>query len=156
MAATGRIWTFLGDKPSQVVSRWPNWDYKNYTVEDLCVGQVRFDNGVLMQVESSFCAHLPQDEYLNWQVMGTKGGFDFQSNTLFHDLAGTMVNSKAGFLPIGNVWAEFFYNKLHHFSQAIRLGAPLTPDGEEGMAVQKIIDGLYRSAEKNGVEVPIK
>ena len=42
------------------------------------------------------------------------------------------------------------------YSQAIRLGAPLTPDGEEGMAVQKIIDGLYRSAEKNGVEVPIK
>ena len=156
VAATGRTWTFLGDKPSQVVSRWPNWDYKNYTVEDLCVGQVRFDNGVLMQVESSFCAHLPQDEYLNWQVMGTKGALHFQSNTLFHDLAGTMVSSKPGFLPIGNVWAEFFYNKLHHFSQAIRLGAPLTPDGEEGMAVQKIIDGLYRSAEKNGVEVPIK
>lgn len=156
VAASGRTWTFLGDKPSKVVSMWPNWDYKTYTVEDLCVGQVRFENGILMQIESAFCSHQAENEYLNWQVMGTKGGFDFKSGTLFHDLAGTMVNSKAAFLPTENIWRDFFVNKLRNFSSAILKGTPLGADGEEGMAVQKIIDGIYRSAAKGGAEVSIK
>ena len=156
VAASGRTWTFLGDKPSTVVSVWPNWDYKTYTVEDLCVGQVRFENGVLMQIESSFCAHLEENEYLTWEVMGTKGGFSFKDNTLYHDLAGTMVNSKAAFLPTEDEWGMFFYNKLKNFGDAILKGTPLGADGEEGMTVQKIIDGLYRSAEKGGKEVTIK
>ncbi len=157
VAATGMTWTYLGDKPSTVVNRWPNWDYKNYTVEDLCVGQVRFANGMLMQIESSFCAHIEQDEYLNWQVLGTKGGFDFQSATLFHDLAGTMLNSKAGYLPPQeDSYEMMFKKKLQAFGNAIRLGTPLTADGEEGLAVQKIINGLYSSAEQGGKEFLIK
>ena len=37
VAASGNTWTYMGDKPSQVVSMWPNWDYKTYTVEDLAM-----------------------------------------------------------------------------------------------------------------------
>ena len=156
VAASGCSWAFLGDKASQVVSPWPGWDYKNYTVEDLCVGQVRFENGVLMQIESAFCSHQAERDYLNWQVMGTKGGFDFLSGTLFHDLAGTMVNSKAAYLPTANMWRDFFINKLRNFSSAIIMGTPLCADGEEGMAVQKIMDGIYRSAARGGAEVSIQ
>ncbi len=157
VAATGMTWTYLGDKPSQVVSCWPNWDYKNYTVEDLCVGQVRFANGMLMQIESAFCSHIETNEYLNWQVLGTKGGFDFKNATLYHDLAGTMVNSKAGWLPTQeDAYPVMFYHKLKAFGDAIRFGKPLTADGEEGLAVQKIINGLYSSAEQGGKEFLIK
>lgn len=157
VAATGMTWTFLGDKPSNVVNRWPNWDYKTYTVEDLCVGQVRFANGMLMQIESAFCSHIEENEYMNWQVMGTKGGFDFKSATLYHDLAGTMVNSKAGYLPVqDDTYAAMFRRKLQAFGNAIRLGTPLTANGEEGLTVQKIIDGLYSSAEQGGKEFLIK
>ena len=157
VAATGMTWTYLGDKPSQVVSCWPNWDYKNYTVEDLCVGQVRFANGMLMQIESAFCSHIETNEYLNWQVLGTKGGFDFKNATLYHDLAGTMVNSKAGWLPTQeDTYPNMFYHKLKAFGDAIRFGKPLTANGEEGLAVQKIINGLYSSAEQGGKEFLIK
>ena len=41
VAATGNCWTYLGDKPSEVMSRWPNWDYKTYPVEDLAIGHIR-------------------------------------------------------------------------------------------------------------------
>ena len=40
--ASGSTYTYLGDKKSDVVSQWPNWDYKTYTVEDLAVGMIRF------------------------------------------------------------------------------------------------------------------
>ena len=153
VAASGRTWTFLGNKPSKVVSHWPNWDYKNYTVEDLCVGQVRFENGALMQIESAFCSHQEEDTAY-WEIMGTKGGFNSKTETLYHDLAGTMVNSKAGYLP-PHPWPTDFISKIGDFISAILRGTPLHSSGEEGMAVQKIIDGLYRSADKGGQEVKI-
>jgi predicted dehydrogenase len=153
VAATGRIWTYLGDKPSQVVSKWPNWDYKTYTVEDLAVGQVRFDNGAVMQIESSFCAHIEKDR-MAWELLGTKGGFSTDSETLYLDQAGTMLNAHAAFLP-GHANPVDFIAKLRNFTDAIRLGTPLCAPGEEGLAVQKIIDGIYRSAALGGKEVQI-
>ena len=153
VAASGRTWTFLGDKPSKVVSIWPNWDYKTYTVEDLCVGQVRFENGALMQIESSYCSHIAEDTAY-WEIMGTKGGFNSKTATLFHDEAGTMLNSVAGFLP-DDPWPMDFVSKLRDLTTAIFTGSPLHSSGQEGMVVQKIIDGLYRSADKGGKEVKI-
>ena len=153
VAATGRIWTYLGDKPSQVVSKWPNWDYKTYTVEDLAVGQVRFENGAVMQIESSFCAHIEKDR-MAWEIMGTKGGFSTDDETLYLDQAGTMLNAHAGFLP-GHANPADFIAKLRNFTDAIRKGTPLCCPGEEGLAVQKIIDGIYRSAALGGKEVMI-
>ena len=153
VAATGRIWTYLGDKPSQVVSKWPGWDYRHYTVEDLAVGQVRFDNGAIMQIESSFCAHIEKDR-MAWEILGTKGGFSTDSETLFLDQADTMLNAQAAYLPSHANPADFI-SKLRDFTNAIRLGTPLCCPGEEGLAVQKIIDGIYRSAARNGAEVII-
>jgi predicted dehydrogenase len=72
VAASGNTFRYLGDKPSEVASMWPNWDYKTYTVEDLAVGQIRFDNGAIMQVEASFAAHA-KDAW-NFAFMGEKGG----------------------------------------------------------------------------------
>ena len=54
VAAAGNTWTYMGNKKSAVVSQWPNWDYKTYTVEDLAIGQIRFDNGSILQIEASF------------------------------------------------------------------------------------------------------
>ena len=153
VAATGNCWTFLGNKPSKVVSCWPGWDYKTYTVEDLAVGQVRFANGALMQIEASFCAHLEHDTYF-WELMGTKGGYNWNTRTISTDLAGTMLNAQAGFLPEQN-FGSLFVLKLQNFVDGILKGTPLRAPGESGMAVQKIIDGIYRSAEKKGAEVSI-
>ena len=154
VAASGNTWTFLGDKKSEVVSAWPNWDYKTYTVEDLAVGQVRFENGALMQIESSFCNHIPED-VLSWEVIGTKGGYNWSTRMLSTDMAGTMMNVKPGFLPDADFDATFV-SKLQNLADAILLGTPLRAPGEEGLVVQQIIDGIYRSADKNGAEVLIK
>ena len=153
VAVSGNTWTFIGDKKSEVVSMWPNWDYKTYTVEDLAVGQVRFDNGALMQIETSFCSHIDHDT-MTWELTGTKGGFSWEDHALYTDMAGTMVNAKAGFLP-NDDFDTLFTAKLQNFVDGILNGTPLTAPGEEGMVVQKIIDGIYRSAAKKGAEVKI-
>lgn len=153
VAAIGNCWTFLGDKPSQVYSVWPNWDYKTYTVEDLAVGQVTFENGALMQIEASFCAHVKKDVF-NFEIVGTKGGYDFETSTLFTDHGGAMLDAVPNFLPPFD-FNEAFVKKIQNFADAILKGTPLCVPGEEGCAVQKIIDGIYRSAAKHGREVAI-
>ncbi|MFA6814787.1 MAG: Gfo/Idh/MocA family oxidoreductase [Lentisphaeria bacterium] len=153
ISATGNCWTYIGNKSSNVVSCWPNWDHKTYTVEDLAVGHIRFENGAIMQIESSFCAHIEHDMQY-FEIMGTKGGFNFDTHALYTDHAGTMFNAVPGFLPDVSFGQLFIY-KLQNFTDAILTGSPLRCPGEEGMTVQKILDGIYRSADKNGAEVPI-
>lgn len=152
VAASGNCWTYIGDKPSEVLSHWPNWDWKTYTVEDLAIGHIRFDNGAIMQVESSFCAHIEKDVF-NLQIMGTKGGYNWENATLYTDRAGTMISSKAAYLP-GTEFGSLFVDKLRNFNNACLNGTPMQAPGEAGLAVQKMIDGIYRAAAA-GKEVPI-
>jgi predicted dehydrogenase len=105
-----------------------------------------------MQIESSFCNHIEKDVH-NFEIVGTKGGFNFNEATIYTDHAGTMVNSKAAFLPSVDFGA-LFVAKFQNFANAILLGTPMRSPGEAGMSVQKIIDGVYRSAAA-GKEVTI-
>ncbi len=152
VAASGNCWTYMGDKPSNVVSPWPNWDWKTYTVEDLAIGQIRFETGAIMQIEASFCAHIEKDVW-NFQMMGTKGGASWDPAAMYTDRAGTMINSRPGFLPKAG-FGELFVAKLRNFAEGVLYDEPLEAPGEAGLAVQKILDGVYRSAEA-GREVAI-
>lgn len=155
VAATGNTWTFMGNKPSKIESMWPNWDYKTYTVEDLAIGHVRFENGAILHIEASFCAHIEKDVW-NFDLMGTKGGCNWDPPMIFRDVAGTMINSVPGYLSNTGTFPEMFKIKLRNWIDACTKGTELTAPGEAGLAVQKILSGVYASAEAGGKEVPIR
>lgn len=154
VAATGNAWTYLGDKPSDVASQWPGWDYATYTVEDLAVGHVRFENGAVMQIEASFAAHIEKDVW-NFTFMGDKGGGRFDPPSVFTDRAGYMVNEEPGWISPEADFQVLFARKLRNFADACLKGTPTAAPGEAGLAVQKILDGIYRSAAAGGREVAI-
>ena len=149
VAASAGMWTYLGDKPSKAKCMWDNWDHKTYTVEDLATGFVRFDNGAVMGVESSFAAHI-ESNCLNVTLMGEKGGASFSPLKLFKDEAGVMVNVDPVY---AGEWSTFDY-KMAHWIGVIRGEEKNDAPGEDGLMVQKVLDGLYGSAEK-GREVKI-
>jgi predicted dehydrogenase len=154
IAASGNTWTYLGDKKSSVVSQWPNWEHKTYTVEDLAIGQIRFENGAILQIEASFAAHIEKDVW-NFSLMGDKGGASWDPPLIFTDRAGTMINSSPAFLSQKTDFPALFHLKLRNFVDAVIKGTPLRAPGEAGLAVQKMLDGVYRSAAA-GKEVGIK
>jgi predicted dehydrogenase len=153
VAAMGKTWTYMGNKPSDVMSQWPNWDWKTYTVEDLAIGQIRFANGAIMQIEASFAAHVEKDVW-DFTVIGDKGGARWETGTIYSDQAGTMVNSSPAYVSAGD-FGLLFDKKLRNFVDGCLYNKPLMAPGEAGIAVQQIIDGVYRSQDNGGKEVAI-
>ncbi len=156
VAVSGNTWTYIGNKAEEVkvVGPWPNWDYKTYTVEDLAIGQVRFANGAIMQIESSFAAHIKEDIH-NFTFMGTKGGGSYNPSQIFADKSGYMLNMEPGFLPATATWGHMFTAKLRNWVDGAMYGKTLKAPGEDGLAVQKILNGIYDSAAA-GKEIKIK
>jgi len=154
VAATGNIWTYMGNKPSKVVCPWPNWDHKTYTVEDLAIGHIRFENGAILQIEASFVAHIEKDLW-NFTFMGTKGGGQWDPPSIFTDRNDTMVNTTPYFVGDKASFDTLFDIKLRNWIDGCRKNQKLEAPGEAGLAIQKIIDGVYRSA-KAGKEVAIR
>jgi predicted dehydrogenase len=154
VTASGNTWTYMGNKASSVVSQWPNWDYKTYTVEDLAIGQIRFENGAILQIEAAFAGHIKQDTW-NFTLIGDKGGCQWDPPELYTDRAGTMTNESPAFVGSKTDFPYLFSLKLRNFVDACLHGGELRAPGEAGLAVQKILDGVYRAADA-GKEVAIK
>ncbi len=150
VAASGNCYTYLGDKKSNVTVPWPNWDHKTYTVEDLAIGMIRFANGATMVVEASFCAHIEKSVF-DINVLGEKGGGTWADPKIFTDFSGTMVNMEPSFLSPDTIWDE----KMRDWIECIQTGRKPVCPGEDGVAVQKMLDGIYKSAER-GKEVAIR
>jgi predicted dehydrogenase len=149
VAASGMTWTFLGNKPSEVVSQWPNWDYKTYTVEDLAVGHIRMADGCVFHIEASFATHIPHNGYY-FQIIGEKGGCTYEPFAFFHDHAGMMLDATPSFVPK----VEIFPHKMKHFVNVCLGKEDSKAPAVDGLNVQKMLDGIYQSAEK-GKEVII-
>lgn len=145
VAASANCWTYMGNKPSSTRNAWPNWDWKTYTVEDLAVGQIRFENGAILQIESSFIAHIKDNDIFNWRAMGTKAGCDWESTEIYTDMNNLMVNAKPSYIENLD-WTTIFATKLQNWIDACRKGTPQNASGVDGLNVQKMLDAIYRSA----------
>jgi len=149
VTATGNTYTFLGNTKSDVLSGWANWDYKTYTVEDFAVGMIRFDTGAMLTIESSFVAHIEKDVF-TLQIFGEKGGAIWDGTKIYTDYNDLMIDASPSY--IGN-WDMWDY-KMQHFVDVARGERVNEAPAEAGIAVQKMIDGVYKSAEV-GREVSI-
>ena len=150
VSASASMFTYLGDKPSdEVASPWRGWDYKTYTVEDLAVGRIRFANGAVAHVEAAFAFHGESD--WNFELMGDAGGARWDPPGIFRDENGHMVDKTPGWLPNEKMFAR----KMNNFVDHCRHDRPTLAPAEDGLAVQRMLDALYRSAENGGDEVAI-
>ena len=150
VSASASMFTYIGDQPSdKVASKWQGWDYQTYTVEDLAVGRIRFANGAVVHLEAAFACHGEND--WNLELMGDAGGAKWNPPTLFRDENGHMVDKTPGWLPKESGFAR----KMDNFVDHCRHDHPTLAPGEDGLAVQRMVDALYRSAENGGREVDI-
>lgn len=149
-SASADMFTFIGDKPSdRIESAWKGWDYEAHTVEDLAVGRIRFATGAVLHIESSFALH-GRDAW-NFELLGDAGGASWDPPRIYRDEIGHMVDKKPAWLPNDGIFALKMHNFVDH---CLYDKATLAP-AEDGLTVQRMLDALYRSAERGGKEVDV-
>ncbi len=157
VAAVGMTDTYLGNKPSKrVASNWAGWDYKTYTVEDLAIGHIRFEDGAVIHVEASFAAHHEHNGTMDFQIMGTKGGAKWGASEVFTDQNGYMMNMTPAYVGNMKGFGTYFNLKLRDFVDHCLYDKPTIIAAEQGLMVQQMLDAIYESADKGGAEVLIK
>lgn len=121
---------------------------KSFNVEDFASAMVRFADGTTLHLHASWAGHIEERELMHTRLMGEEGGCMLantaggygQTAKLYADRAGVPVNIEVAGPPDGpqSVMAELVDSILEN--------RPNAAGPEEGIAVMRILDGIYESA----------
>ena len=119
------------------------WDYENYTVEDMAVGMVTFKNGATLTLEAAFAANVEKDETMQVSLMGNKGGADIFPLKIYQEKYNTLIDSTPAYLPEINGHQL----EINQFVECCLEGKTPLSTPEQGLIIQKIVNAIYESAE---------
>jgi len=124
---------------------------KEFSVEDLAAGIVKFRNGATLLVEASWALNIPDRERMLTELFGVGGGivqrlapkgWAFTSEFVRPGKDGeaehVAINDFEGHVP----------SPMEEFVNAIMEEREPLATAEHGVKVQKILEGLYRSADE--------
>lgn len=143
VAASGVTYQQFG-KRDDVVGFMGQWDYKNFTVEDMAAALIRFDNGATIVLESSFVANL-KDEVQNVTLLGSAGGAEAYPFSITQERHRSVFTYSPK-IPGGNN-INTHHAEMKAFVECVRDNKPPLVTGEHGLMVAKIMDAIYQSAE---------
>lgn len=119
-----------------------------FTVEDLAAGIVKFANGATLIVEASWALNINENEHMVTSLFGDKGGLVQKNKNGTYEFEAEIYTEEGG---------NLFTKKLdravvpapaamNEFVSSILENRPPSASGHDGIRVQKILEGLYRSA----------
>jgi len=99
-----------------------------------------------MTLESSFVANIEDREKLGFQILGDKGGlqFDLPEIKMFTEQNKTLLDITPVHLP--HV-AHPHHEQIASFVDSVVNDKPVFTPGEEALEVTRIVDAIYRSSE---------
>ena len=130
-------------EPYVCLGMWAEGDPKGTVdIEDLAVAHVRLANGATIAIETSWALNAPQGSYLT--LCGTKAGADISGDavTLLGE-SGKLLSDRQLQAPKADQYAA----ECAHFVECIRRGKRPISNVDEAIALQKLIDAIYKSAE---------
>ena len=131
-----------------------------FDVEDAAYAFIRFANGAVVQLETSWAGNLTDDipprqyfgqELVNSTLYGTKASVRLKPLTLFEDRDGKLVTVS---LDAPEDEPNGFELQLRNFLESISGAAEPVNNAEQAVALMEMLDGIYASSEL-GREVPI-
>ena len=139
----------IGDFKTKGVSRWTalDSDVTAFDTEDSAAGAIHFENGATMLFEVSWALNAPPADYT--QICGTKAGATLNPLTIYGEDMGYLTDNKPT-VQKNNIFAE----EIDHFIRCLRTDEQIESPLEDGVTVQRMLQGIYDSA-KLGREVEI-
>src|SRR5438034_11001439 len=131
-----------------------------FDVEDAAYAFIRFQDGAVVQLETSWAGNLTDDipprkyfgrESNNSVLYGSKASVRLKPLTLFEDQGGELVSVP---LQVKQDEANGFQLQLGNFIASLSRDSTPTNNADQAVALMKMIDAIYASSEL-GREVPI-
>ncbi|WAH38352.1 Gfo/Idh/MocA family protein [Alicyclobacillus dauci] len=119
------------------------WNWENFTVEDMARGFVRFQNGATLVLESAFAANVQKNDEMNVKLMGDEGGANVFPLTIYQEKHASLVDITPQYLADKSPYKL----EIERFVNACLTGEEPLSTPDQGIKLQKIINGLYTSAE---------
>jgi predicted dehydrogenase len=122
-------------------------------VEDLAVAMIRFENGAVLNVETSFSLNIKNDQN-SIELFGTKGGAKLNPELeIYTEINNYLADVRLN-MPTALSFEGLFENEINHFVDAILNDKKLLASADDGIEIMKILDAIYKSA-NTGNEVII-
>jgi len=139
----------IGDYKTKGVGRWVAFDTDNlvFETEDSANGLIRFENGATMNFEVSWAINGKDSEGLYSTIHGDKAGASINPFMIYGEEAQYLVDSAPTVTQQNS-----FENEIRHFLDCVKEGKEPLATAEDGLAVQKILNGIYTSAQ-SGKEI---
>ncbi len=143
VSVSAGLGTFLARRPD-VAGEWGEWDRARFDVEDFAAGFVRFANGAVLTLETSWLAFQPERETVKVQCYGTRGGLVWPEGVLVGETERSPWDLRL---------TDTSRNPAHHdeiwaFAEAVRDGKPSPIPVEETLRGIRVLEAFYRSAEE--------
>ncbi|HPT79227.1 MAG TPA: Gfo/Idh/MocA family oxidoreductase [Candidatus Atribacteria bacterium] len=132
----------IGDYKTKGVGRWVAFDTDNlvFNTEDSASGFIRFENGASMTFDVSWAIN-GKETGIYSNIYGTKAGISLDPLALYGEEADYLVDSTP---VVGK--ENSFENQIRHFLDCIKEGKEPISSADDGLQIQKILNGIYDSA----------
>lgn len=123
-------------------------------VEDLATAMIRFDNGMVLSIDASFCLNIKRD-VAKIELFGTKAGAKIENGMeLYNEINDYMADVNLITTPPLS-FDVIFGKEIAHFVDCVQNGTPCRAPAEDGIILMKILDAVYESA-RTGHEASIQ
>ncbi len=115
-------------------------------VEDLATALVRYDNGFVLSIETSYSLNI-ENNVANIELFGTKGGAKLDPQLeMYVDMNGYMTNISLTEDTALN-FNGLFAKEINHFISCITDGIECRNPASDGVEIMKILNAIYESAQ---------
>lgn len=146
-----------GSTYDPIARRLAREQQKEFSVEDLGCGLIKFANGATLILEASWALNINENEQMVTSLYGTKGGLVQRNVTGGYQFIAELYTEEDG-----NLFTKVLDRRMvqapqsyHEFVNSILEKREPMATGEQGLKVMKILEGIYRSA-ATGREVRYK
>ncbi len=109
------------------------------------MAQIRFEGGLTLTLESSFCANIEESDKMTFHIFGDKGGASYNPLKMYTEENKTLLDITPVYLP-GNVQPH--HEEIKSFVHSVVSDIPVYTPGEEALEVTRIIDAIYESSDR--------
>ncbi|WP_088014356.1 Gfo/Idh/MocA family protein [Gottfriedia acidiceleris] len=139
---TAKMFQKIGTKKNE--GAFGKWDPSKFEVEDSLFSYIELDNGCLIQLETSFALNIKEKSEMNVELCGDEAGATMFPAEIYTDEKGELVF----LLKREEADCDRHTKSMAAFVNRCLGQNVMVADGEQGYAIQRLVEAIYQSAEK--------